>query len=173
LKEWVSSFLRSREDPNISPEELEREIGVPIFCYQRLSKCFNINFQSNVRLCELFGSVLADLPIEVFADLLNTRNLFFFWSGSLAMVQAVNFTEGKPAIFCYFSDRLLQKSDSIVRGAIAHELSHIISRHYEDEVQQLQTVGAMEDEADQRAIEWGFEFEIRAVRGSLKSVSPI
>lgn len=74
---------------------------------------------------------------------------------------------------CAFSAKLLKLNDSCVRGGIVHELAHIVLDHYSAAVQEMQRRGALEDEADQKCCEWGFEFEISSIRGRLKASSQI
>ena len=169
MKPWVIPFLQSRPDDRISLEEFVREVSVPSFAFRRLAGYFNVNFSDNVRLTELFGGVLADLPEGVFFQLLGIRNLFFSFNDGLAFMQAMSL-EGLPkvAILCSLSSELITLSDPRVRGAIAHELSHICLGHYQEDAQRGVRAGR-ENQTDQKAIEWGFEYEISAVREYLKS----
>jgi hypothetical protein len=168
MREWVQGFLREKGDPNISPEELERELSLPIFCFRRLANLFRINFSSNIRLIELFGSIISDLPEEVFCQLLAMRNLFFSFTESLAFVQGFDFVEGTPGIFCAFSERLLNLSDTCVRGGIIHELSHIVLGHYSREAQSLSLKSELENQANEKAVSMGFEYEILKINECLK-----
>lgn len=169
MKDWVLPFLREKGDSTISIEQLEMDLSTPTFCFRRLSKCFNIN-STNFRLVELFGSVLADLPEDVFQQLLCTRNLFFSFNDRIAFVQAMNLVEfERTAILCVFSEELLKLNDSSVRGTISHELAHIILGHYKAEVQEMQTRAAMEGSADRLAEAWGFSYEILKIREYLQS----
>jgi len=47
---------------------------------------------------------------------------------------------------------------------IAHELSHVLLGHYQAEAHESHLTAEMEVEADQKAIEMGFEYEIQKIR---------
>jgi hypothetical protein len=64
MQPWVKEFLASQSDERISRESYFQEIEVPAFAFRRLAGYFQINFSTNNRLVELFGSTLSDLPEE-------------------------------------------------------------------------------------------------------------
>lgn len=134
MRDWIKDFLLKLGDKNISEEQLNRELAIPVFSFRRPAELFNINW-TNGRLTEIFGSVLADLPEDVFLRLLEIRNLFFF-TETLGFVQALNFKPDKLAIVCVFAERILGLSDTKARAVIAHELSHVALDHYKAEIQE-------------------------------------
>jgi hypothetical protein len=169
----VIEFLLSQADGRISREEYIREISVPAFAHRRLASYLNINFSTNIRLVQLFGCTLSNLPLEVFEQLLRLRNLFFSHHEAFGYVQSVRLAPGDEAIYCDFPEKLLALTDVCVTAGIVHELAHIALDHYSAEIQASTTCAQREDQADSKCIEWGFSFEIETIRGYLKTKNQI
>lgn len=161
LKTWVTSFLRSKGDPNISIEELEREVNVPKFCWRRLTRCFLNNFRDNTeRLQEVIGSVLGDLEQNVFVELLSMPLLFVEFT-KIAMVQRLpifpDYSYVLPIMFGDIRDFSFMEA----RGIVAHEFCHVLLGHYQD---RNPSHVRFELDADAKARELNFSDEISSIR---------
>ena len=109
---------------------------------------------------KVFGSVLADLPEEVFKKLCGMRNLFFTYNPNpAAEVKIFEFDHDIPertlqvVTFPYCSGFM---PPMVLRGEIVHELVCAYTG----------LVGIVEEEnrIDSIAIEWGFEREMETLR---------
>jgi len=117
------------------------------------------------RFSESFGSVLADLPEDVFRDLCATKNVFFIFTPFQgAEVKILRSESGikKDQTFriVNFPYASIFMPHSALRGEVAHELAHVLLTH--ESVSR--DLDKMEDEADRVASNWGFRNEINALR---------
>ncbi len=168
MREWAIPFLRSKGDPNISAEELEREISVHFFACKRLTGLFNTIFvNNNERLSYLLGSVLGDLPsLEILEDI-RGLNPFFIFPAPLAFVTRLNCKPFENPIVVILSKDLLEMNDSSARGCFAHEVAHLSLRHFEScQIGRLEFYTRLEceKEADILCQSWGFDSEIENIR---------
>lgn len=163
-------FLLSKGDPAISEAELLRELEVPVFCFRRLASLFRLSCFTQ-RLTDILGGVLSDLPFEIFDSIRRMTNLYFFYDDGkvLASVEEIKIEPWQASIIkVSFSQKSVEFSDFALRGIFAHELGHVDLGHYSGSIR-FQTYGEREDEADRKAVEWGFSDEIRAIRDNLKT----
>lgn len=133
--------------------------------YHELVSCLNCHFARGLGYTEdffynVFGSVLADLPEEVFKRICSMKNLFFVYTpnprAETKIFQLKNdITERtlQVVIFPYDSDFL---PSMVLRGEIVRELVRV-HRGLVDVVEQEQRIDAI-------AIEWGFREEVEALR---------
>jgi hypothetical protein len=111
-----------------------------------------------------FGSVLADLPEEVFLKLCGMKNVFFTFTPNpgaeikpFILVEDIKTGEAlKVVTFPYV---ITCSSPGAARGTIAHELAHLYAHP-----DKYASDDAMEDEADEIAKSWGFEQEVEEMR---------
>ena len=116
-----------------------------------------------------FGSVLANLPHNVFLKLKRMRNLFFvftqFLGGEVKILYPLRpLQKGKICIVTFRLIDIEKMSSDALMGCIAHELAHV---YLEQELTSIVSKEAWEDaekEADELAIEWGFEDNIKVLR---------
>jgi len=157
MKDWVVPFLRMKGDPNISSEELDRDLQIPIFCYQRLAGCFRIitpRFYDRERLLWLTGFVLSNIPEDIFLTLraLNLMILSMDGFGGATMV-----TNGALINL----SRVLTLRDDLATAVIVHEVAHTVGGEL---FGTLNAVDDLEKRSDDLASEWGFQQEIDALR---------
>ncbi len=184
MKDWVKPYLMrgkakvcldgqfkdpSRKEDIVEDEsiEFENEEGV----YDDLAHCLNIHFGASGIggdrdfFTQVFGSVLADLPWEVFKKLSETQNLFFTFTRNPGaevkqFILEHNLKAGQKVqivIFPYAS--ILLPTIDAIRGQIAVKLAYVWAEcngHRTDELEQ---------EVKEIARSWGFEKQINALRG--------
>lgn len=133
--------------------------------YHELISCLNCHFARELGYTEgffynVFGSVLADLPEEVFKEICSMKNLFFVYTpyprAETKIFQLKNdITERtlQIVIFPFDSDFL---PSMVLRGEIVRELVRV-HRGLVDVVEQEQRIDAISKE-------WGFREEIEALR---------
>lgn len=165
MKAWVTELLLLKGDKKIHPDQLAKEVSVPVFCYRRLADFFLHDFDERVKT--LFGTFLANLELEAFSQLAGTHNLYLHDMVRIAEIH--RFLPQSPGeielIQISHSDEM---SDSAIVGCLAHEMSHVFLKH-SDRV----TLGLnldLEDEANKLAKEWGFEYELGEAQKFLKKM---
>jgi len=149
-------------------EELEDEEAV---CY-RLADQLRIHFSTfgigdeGWLFKAAFGSVLSDLPKEVFLQLVRMKHVFFtFTPNSGAEVKHFVIEEGENIggwdriVIVTFPYALISMSLTALRGSIVHELVHVCLHSDKGA-----SDDAMEAETDRVSEEWGFKKEIRTLR---------
>jgi len=186
MRDWVKSFLleeirntinelapnisdfEKEEWFNLSSQELNKEDGI----FVELTRFFNTNIGGGivgpgwVFTCA-FGSVLADLPKDVFDALREMKNLFIAYC-ELGGAQVKWFdpehdiSVGERIIVVVFPESTGFYPLPALRGVIAHELAHVYARHVMPE--KLNMGDKAEEEADALARSWGFEAGIDALR---------
>ena len=169
MKEWVVPFLRQQGDSNISIEELERELEVPVFCHRRIAALFK-TYEFTQRLTDALGYVGSCLPFEDFYSIRSMENLIFLYdNGSvLASVQGV-FTDTfhKCVVIVHVSRKAADLSDSQLAGLFAHELGHVHLRHFDGG---FNSQSEKEMAADAIAEGWGFQEELASLKKGLPSL---
>lgn len=159
-KEWIE--LKSTEFEEMINNE--REV------FFRLSgslQCdFGIGLGENLIFAEIFGSVLAELPEEVFKKLCGMKALFFIFTPFPgAEVKIINLEKGirkgETLRIVNFPYASIFNPPLVTRGGIVHELAHVFLEH--DYVENPDP-DKWEDEADELPKKWGFEKEIKAMR---------
>ena len=85
----------------------------------------------------------------------NEYNVRFFDSSRFGLCFGVNRAEMAQIIM--FSPDLYDLPPAVFIGVAAHELAHLFLKHFQDNDNYHQK----EQEADQQAIKWGFERELR------------
>jgi len=150
-EQWLALKSKALEDPDI--------------LYHELTLCLNCHFGREIGdpqefFYKVFGSVLSDLPEEVFMKLCGMDNLFFTYNpnpeGEMKVFEVDHEIPGgnlRVVTFPYCSGFL---SPNALRGEIVHELVHV----YKGVVDIIE----QEDQINSTAIEWGFEEEIRAAK---------
>jgi len=184
MKPWVKSFLMQqhkkvmnemkmeKETRKLSLEGFKREIESDEAIRYKLIDELNCHFGVGGLLGhknwfkDIFGSVLADLPEEVFLQIRAMKNvLYTFTPNPGAEVKHFFFEENDNhenwdrIVIVTFPFGIIDMSAKAARGMIAHELVHVCV-HSDKAISN----DAMEDEADRIAMEWGFEEEIKAMR---------
>lgn len=116
----------------------------------------------------LFGSVLSDLPKDVFLELRSRRNVFYLFTPNEGSEVKHFFFDEKwdHVIVVNFPYALSEMDDTMAaKGSIVHELAHVHS-HSDSPV----SSDEREDEADKIAIDWGFGAEIEKMREFEKDI---
>jgi hypothetical protein len=114
-----------------------------------------------------FGSVLSDLPKEVFLQLVGMKNVFFTFTPNpgaevkpFVLEDRDNLGDWSRIIVVTFPYAVYGMPLMAIRGSIVHELVHVCL-HSETKVG---SNDAMEEEADKVAGDWGFTEEIAEMR---------
>jgi hypothetical protein len=182
MKDWVKSYLmrdKEKANPDMqfkdpSEEEIlsheSNEIENEEATYHEIAHYLNIHFEASGIggdrgfFTQVFGSVLADLPWEVFKKLSETQNLFFtFTRNPGAEVKQFILEHDLKAgqklhiVTFPYASILLPTIDAI-KGQIAFELAYVWAEcngHRTDELEQ---------EVEEIARSWGFEKQINALR---------
>jgi hypothetical protein len=177
MKEWVKSHVLRKTVEDLAEsakDESEKEQWLAIktkmledkaVLYHELISCLNCHFgtewgEPDAFFYNVFGSVLADLPEEVFMRLSQMKNLFFVYTpnsgGETKIIDLDHdITEQKLQIvlFPYDSDLL---PSTVLRGRIIHELVRVYTG--------LVDIVEQEGRIDAIAMEWGFKQETKAVK---------
>lgn len=184
MKDWVKPFLLKesqrfmnemgfKEDiRQFTITNFEREIASDEGIWNILSEHLNCHFGIGAMNPDIlwftcaFGSVLADLPEEVFLKIRSMKNVFYtFTPNPGAEVKHFVFDEDDRIenwdriIVVTFPYEVSFMPPITAKGTIVHELAHVYA-HPDQAVSNEK----MEDEADQLPIDWGFEEEIKAMR---------
>ena len=179
MRDWVKPFLVQK-----TQDEIEKELGHKIkegwreryamqlrrdkAVHYQLTNCFNTDFGfgglhgPKERMVYTFGSVLADLPEEVFKKLYASKNLFLSFSPNPGAEVKVFFPEhdikaGERLQLVVFPYEGGLMPPEALRGQIVRELIHV---YHENEF----SVHEMAEKTDEIARIWGFEDEIKALR---------
>jgi len=180
MKDWVKPYLLQKTKDKYAElkdhpdkeevisnkqKELENENAV----YYELTYYFNVDFGGGFAwpidyIMSTFGSVLSDVPKDVFEKLNEMKNLFFIFTPHQgAEVKILRLEQDMKAesllkiVTFPFFDAFMPYD--ALRGEIAHELAHIYQ-----ELDSAIGGNEIEDEADEIAVSWGFEKEIKAFR---------
>ena len=181
MKDWVVIFLLNEYTDGIDemfPDKNEKEQAVKDeierlkdeeVVYHELADYFNYNFGldeiggSQDHIISVFGSVLADLPEDVFKKINSIKNLFWaFTSRYGAEVKCFRLENDSKAreliqvVTIPYGSSFLPFDAA--RGEIANALAHIYLEHKSDSNKEG------EEEADEVAKSWGFNDEIEACR---------
>lgn len=182
MKDWVKPYLMRDKDEANSDMQLEdpseeeilmhesNEIKNKETMYHEIAHCLNIHFgASGVGgdrdfFTQVFGSVLADLPWEVFKQLSEIQNLFFTFTrhpGAEAkqFILEHDLKAGQKLQIVTFPYAciLLSMMDAI-EGQIAFQLAYVWAEcngHRTDEFEQ---------KVEEIVRSWGFEKQINALR---------
>ena len=159
MKSWVPEFLRLVGDSHISPEQLDRELQVPLFCQRRLLNLFSYNFSENQKLIDIVASVLGDVNAGTFFDLLTQQRLFFVEFHDFGC--AFNILPSEKATAVILLDPMDGLPFSVGRGIVVHELlGHVRCGHHREKTRRKE----FEEEADVSAIAEGFGDDILSLR---------
>ncbi len=150
-EQWLALKSKALEDEEIAYYELTSYLNCHFGSYMSDSQEF---------FYTVFGSVLADLPEQVFKDLCGMKNVFFTYNSKpggevKAFELEHDITQGNQQIVTFsYSSGSLPKM--VLRGEIVHNLAHVYS--------DPGGVVEGEDQIDSIALEWGFEKELKAVK---------
>jgi hypothetical protein len=123
-------------------------------------------------MSEVFGSVICDLPKNIFDELF-AMNPFFVYSSNWGFCQMLHPGSRAEIPLVIFSQGGLKGMNwSQRRACVSHELAHLILGHLSrpfslDDPYRRE----LEGEADQLCCDWGFQEEITSVRKYLKERS--
>jgi hypothetical protein len=167
MRSWVIPYLRERGDPLISPEELERDLLIPLLTYRRLARCLTIitqRFYDRDRIFWLLGYVLSNLPQDIFQTIVAMKTTFLCFDSIGGICRVI-----EPGAVITLN-KILKLRDAEIIGIIAHELGHLASGslfgNFEGEDDKKADKEAL---ADELAISWGFIDEIEAIRKYFKT----
>ena len=181
MRDWVKPYLLKKftegaeqhiKDKKSRQQFLEqgmKNLELDAAVYYELVHCLEHDFGAGFggdqdTFITLFGSVLADLPEEVFKKISEMKNvIYFFFPNPRAEVRLLtidkNIKSERLKIVVFNHASMYMPFDAI-KGEIAHELVHIFLDH--DPVHD--DYDKREDEVDEVAKEWGFEKEIAALK---------
>jgi len=185
MKDWVKPYILQRITEyvdKVAKTEPEKEQWLALkskaledveILYYELTSYLNCHFGKELGdpqeyFYKVFGSVLADIPEEVFKKLCGMKNLIFTYTphpGAEVKIFELecDVREGnlQVVIFPHGSGFVPPKA---LRGEIVHELVHVYTG--------LGTIIDQEDQIDSIAIEWGFGEEIKATNEYKKQMQP-
>jgi pSer/pThr/pTyr-binding forkhead associated (FHA) protein len=177
MRKWVKPYILQRTAKYIDglmPDRLEKEqwlalksnvLEDPDILYYELTLCLNCHFGRELGdpqefFYKVFGSVLADLPEEVFKKLCDMKNLLFTYNPN---------PEGEVKVFGLEHDITEDNLQAVtfpfcsgfvppmaLRGQIVHQLVKVCTG--------LGDVYGQEDRIDSIAIQWGFGEETKAAK---------
>jgi hypothetical protein len=183
MKDWVRPYLIQELEESFDEAEImyeaERkkliESQVEGFqsdeaVFYALVEEFNTDFGIGIlggakdRFTNIFGSVLADLPENVFMKLKEMKNLLFCFTptlgGEVKQFRLEHDLEaGELLQVVTFPYENVFMPLRAARGEIVHELAHVWAEHMPSLEHEK-----LEEEADNLPREWGFEKEIEALR---------
>jgi hypothetical protein len=183
MKDWVKPYILQRITEYLNEfvqDEPEKERWLALkskaledteILYYELTSYLNCHFGRELGdpqefFYKVFGSVLADLPEEIFKKLCNMKNLFFTYTpnpGAEVKIFELEYDikEGNLEIIT-FPYRWGFLPPNALRGVIVHELVHIYTG--------LGAIIDQEDQIDSIATEWGFREEIKAAKKYKKQI---
>jgi hypothetical protein len=163
--EEAKNLVRPLKPDTVSIESFEREISELPFLRRRLASLFVHDGRDYAS--ELFGSVLANLPRNIFDEILRIYPVIIF-SRSCGFAQRF-YSRKKTTLIIFSEDELLKMGWLAGRGVIAHEFCHLIRRDL-DRGLSLEDPWGLQREAqtDALCIQMGFKTEIEAVRAYLR-----
>ena len=181
MKDWVILFLLDEYTNGLDkvfPDKKEREQAIKDeierlkdeeTVFYELADYFNYNFgidennDSKSHIISVFGSVLADLPEDIFKEIITIQNLFFAFTPRFgAEVKSFRLEKGSKSgdmiqiVTVPYTSSFLPLDAA--RGEIAHDLAQIYLKHKYGSKKET------EEEADELAKNWGFDEEIEAYR---------
>ena len=180
MKDWVILFLLDEYTNGLDkvfPDKKEREQAIKDeierlkdeeTVFYELADYFNYNFgidennDSKSHIISVFGSVLADLPEDIFKEIITIQNLFFAFTPRFgAEVKSFRLEKGSKSgdmiqiVTVPFTSSFLPLDAA--RGEIAHDLAQIYLKHKYGSKKETEA-------ADELAKNWGFDEEIEAYR---------
>ncbi len=179
MRDWVKPYLLEKfteaANQHAKEEQLKQEFldqrtkdiehDEPV--YYELVGCLKHDFGAGFggdqdTFIKLLGSVLAELPEEVFKKISAMNNVVYFYMPyPRAEVKLLTVNEnmrGQRLKIVIFSHESMYMPFDAIKGEIAHELVHIFLEHdpaHDD-------YDKKEDEVNEVAKKWGFEKEIAA-----------
>jgi len=189
MKDWAKPYLLEKfskeanqkfKDEKKRQQHLERRsksIETDDAVHRELVDCLPHDFGTSFggdqdTFIRLFGSVLADLPEEVFKKISEMKNVVYFFipfpRTEVKSLKVSKNLKGMPVKIVIFTHESMYMPFDAIKGEIAHELVHIFSEHDVNN----DDYDKREDEIDEVAKEWGFEKEIVALRKYHEEGSP-
>ena len=184
MKNWVRSYLLEEYerffeqlggDPDLNKAQMEEIAKMPEDdeeVYLELSCKVKIQFRDFVfggkgwYVAAVFGSVLADLPKEVFMRIVERTNVVYTFTLNQRAEANTFKLDGEEDVnqrgrntVVTFPYQAVFMPIAALRGTIVHKLVHVYLLS-----QEIASNDAMEAEADKVAREWGFQEETAAMR---------
>jgi len=185
MKEWPLNFLKKQMEDALSElgadekwrrmkmDRLETDLSRPEYVYRELAEALEVDFgvgisQAGQGMKTIFGSVLADLPEEVFIKLLKMKHVFYIHTNNPGAevkpfqldedrIRAIN--DLQRVVVVNFPHDMISRDFAAARGTVAHELAHVYLEHGFKETVHTEDD---EEEDDRLIAEWGFEAEWEA-----------
>ena len=178
MKDWVRPFLieklkealKDMEEGKEKEEwiklKIENEIDDEDSARIELVDHINHNFGYGIggynwEFTEIFGSVLADLPEEVFKKIQGMKGVYFIFTpnpGAEVKTPVSDVRKGSQLRIVNFPYQSIFMPTMALRGEVVHELAHVYQEHAGGSSDKI------EDKTDELAKSWGFEKEIKALR---------
>jgi hypothetical protein len=175
MKDWVRSFLiqefidslggpgKSEEGREKKIKQKTKELENSELAYEELANLMQCDFgnapagESSV-FSAIFGSVLADLPEDVFKKLSEMKNVLYIftpfpWAEVKIFDLSASIKEGQIRIV-NFPNNSLDMTQKALKGEIAYGLARVLSG----------LKGSEDESADETLRNWGFEKELKALK---------
>jgi hypothetical protein len=161
MKKWVNPFLKSQIDFNTIITDGQK--------YECLVECFSDHYHFGPiddydeprKFKRTFGYTLANLPEEIFFNLLNNKNRIYFVFSIRGSAEVKVFPvredikKDKDLRIVTFPYDILNRPCKAIVGTIAHEIAHVYARD-------IFPGDDIERKADNLVKQWGFEEELKA-----------
>jgi uncharacterized protein with GYD domain len=185
MRDWVKPYLLKKftegayqhiKDEKHRQQSLEhrmKQLEVDNTVYYELVGCLKYDFGGGFggdqdTFITLLGSVLADLPEEVFKKISEMKNVVYFFASfpgvEVKLLTVDENMKGERLKIVVFPHESMYMPFDAIKGEIAHELARIFWEHdpANDDYDKRK------DEANEVAKKWGFEKEIEALRKYLE-----
>src|SRR4030043_1801211 len=181
MRDWVKPYLLEKftegacqhiKDEKSKQQSLEhrmKQLEVDDTVYYELVGCLKYDFGTGFggdqdTFITLLGSVLADLPEEVFKKISEMKNVVYFFAPfpgvEVKLLTVDENMKGERLKIVVFPHESMHMPFDAIKGEIAHELARILLEHdpaHDD-------YDKRKDEANEAAKKWGFEKELEALR---------
>jgi hypothetical protein len=167
MKDWVKPYLL-KEQYGPFKRDYEDKEWVYFDLLDYLNHDFG-HFNIGDTFGQIFGSVLADLPQEAFEKICNMNDVVFIFipsRGAEVKIFRTGVKKGERLRVVIFPHTSFFQPPKVLKGEIVHELAHVFLEHYhpKGEPKAKYEDNEIERQADQTAIDWGFNEEICSLR---------
>lgn len=184
MRDWVKLYLLEevektngghrigREQAEYGMNQIKGELENDETVFNRLADKLRTHFSAYGFASEgwafkaAFGSILSDLPGEVFLQLVGMRHVFYTFTPNpgaevkpFVLNDEENAGDWDRILVVPFPYAVYTMPPMARQGSTVHELPHVCVHS-----DKAASTDAMEDEADRVAGEWGFKEEIEAMR---------
>lgn len=170
IREWVRTFIKEKLKDSFTeeyPASIIDEVDDSSIC-EAMVQFFRVLDMTKALKEEEYlipiGEVFCRLPKQVFLEFLGYNLLFLL--PSFAGASAMKMDDSLTVVVIPLKS--FERSRVVLVGEIVHELAHIYAGHVDLEQDEL--ADEHEIEADEVAVTWGFEAEIRAMNEEIRLI---